>query len=106
MPGPDDEQLLRLMREVEAQEDLADALASPPEEPALQHEPCPACGEPAEQLAECVYCGDAGCLPPELWTPGMQDNCLTLCARCARHLHLACAVEDQAGNPVCPRCPF
>ena len=106
MRGADDEQLLRLLREVEAQEDLADDLAAPPQAEERALDACPACGEPAEELAECAYCGDPGCLPPEVWSPGMRDNCITRCARCARHLHLACGVEDQAGNPVCPRCPY
>lgn len=106
MAGVDDDQLLRMMRQVEAQEDLVDDLDAPPQEPERALDACPACGEPAEALAECVYCGEPGCLPPELWSPGMRDNCLTRCARCARHLHLTCGVEDQAGNPVCPRCPY
>lgn len=105
MPRPSDDDLLRMMRQVEAQEDLADELAADPHAERVI-EPCPACGEPAESLDDCIFCGDPGCLPPEVWSPGMRDNCLTRCARCARHLHLACAAEDAAGNPVCPRCPF
>lgn len=82
------------------------------EEPAVEAEgegvfdPCPFCGEPAQHLGECFVCSMAGCLPPDLWSPGMLDPCLTLCVRCARSLHLACASEDEAGNPRCPTCLF
>lgn len=109
VPGPSDEQLLRMLREVEAAEDVVDeaahaALDAPNEEPPL--DACPYCGEPAQYLGECVYCSEAGCLPPDLWSPGMRDPCLTLCVRCAREIHVACAIDDEAGNPRCPTCPY
>lgn len=107
-PGPTDEELLRLLHETEDAERRADAidLALHDAEQLPQGDPCPACGEPAEHLGECHVCGEEGCLPPDLWTPGMPDNCLTLCARCARTIHLGCAREDFAGNPTCPTCRF
>lgn len=101
-----DDELLRMLREVE------DAESVEPEEPTLypsesvQGDPCPACGEPAEHLAECHVCGADGCLPPDLWSPGQADACLTLCVRCARTIHLGCSTEDAAGNPRCPSCSF
>lgn len=105
MPGASDEQILRMLRQVEEVEDALDArLDEPNEEPS--GELCPFCGEPAEYLDECVVCENAGCLPPDLWSPGMADPCLTRCVRCARHVHLACTIEDEAGNPRCPTCPF
>lgn len=78
----------------------------PQEKPEAVGDPCPACGEPAQYLGECHVCGEEGCLPPDLWSPGMEDPCLTLCVRCARSVHLGCSVEDAAGNPTCPRCKF
>lgn len=107
VPAPSDEQLLRMLREVEAAEDAADdaavAAQAPEEEP---RDLCPACGEPAEHFGECAVCAESGCLPPDLWTPGMADACLTLCVRCAREIHLGCAVEDEAGNPRCATCRY
>ena len=105
VPGPSDDQLLRMMREVEDREDLADATLDD-ENPEPAGEPCPHCGEPAEHLGECRVCHEPGCLPPDLWTPGQQDPCLTLCVRCAREIHAGCAAEDEAGNPRCPTCAF
>ena len=72
--------------------------------PEQQGDPCPSCGEPAENLGVCHVCEEDGCLPPDLWSPGMADPCLTLCVRCARTIHLGCAVDDGAGNPRCPTC--
>lgn len=102
MRGPSDRELLHLIQAVETQEDAVDeALAATPEP---DGDPCPSCGEPAETLGDCTTCAEPGCLPRELWTPGMPDNCLTLCVRCARAIHVACAVEDEAGNPRCATC--
>lgn len=103
--GVDDEHLLRMLREVEEVEDRLDALAeeaAPSAEDEL--DACPSCGEPAQYLGECGVCGEPGCLPKDLWTPGDADPCLTLCVRCARNIHVACSVEDEAGNPRCERC--
>lgn len=69
-------------------------------------DPCLFCGEPAEHLGQCSVCEGAGCLPPDLWSPGMADPCLTLCVRCAREVHIACATDDEAGNPRCPTCLY
>lgn len=106
MPGPSDEQLLRMLREVEAVDDAVDAAAEELAEVEPAFDPCPFCGEPAQHQGVCVICEGAGCLPPDLWSPGMRDPCLTLCVRCAREAHLACCVEDEAGNPRCPTCRF
>ena len=105
MPGPSDEQLLRMLREVEEAEDVVDEALAPKEE-AEVFDPCPFCGEPAQHLGECRICHESGCLPPDLWSPGMRDPCLTLCVRCAREIHLACGAEDEAGNPRCPSCAY
>lgn len=107
-PGPSDEQLLRMLRAVEEAEDAADEVAHTAEQAADEpaFDPCPFCGEPAQHTGECVICREPGCLPPDLWTPGMRDPCLTLCVRCARETHLACCVEDEAGNPRCPTCRY
>jgi hypothetical protein len=98
-----DDELLRLLHESEAAEPEV-------EEPSVAEtppfDPCAFCGEPAEHLGECILCHEPGCLPPDLWTPGMNEPCLTRCVRCARLIHLGCAVEDEAGNPRCPTCPF
>jgi len=103
--GASDEHLLRLLREVQDQEDAVDGLlAEAVDDEASEFDPCPACGEPAQYLGECRVCGEVGCLPKDLWSPGEADPCLTLCVRCARNIHLACAVEDEAGNPRCERC--
>lgn len=106
-----DEQLMRMLREVEdveahVDEALSDALDAPdaPLEPI--GDACGFCGEPAQYTGECHCCGDEGCLPPDLWSPGMRDPCLTLCVRCARSIHLACAAHDEAGNPRCPTCKY
>lgn len=97
-----------MIRDVEAAEDevddAAEAIVGDMERSEL--DACPSCGEPAEHLGACVVCHEEGCLPPDLWTPGQQDPCLTLCVRCAREVHLACAVEDEAGNPRCPTCRY
>lgn len=107
MPAPSDDQLLRMIREVEDQEDVVDDVLieaqGPTEEPL---DPCPSCGEPAEALAECHVCGEPGCLPRDSWRPGEADPCLTACVRCARTIHLGCAAEDGVGNPRCPTCSF
>lgn len=106
MSRTSEDELLRLLREVERAEDVVDerldALSRGP--PAF--DPCPACGEPAQNLGECHVCGDEGCLPPDEWEPGMADACLTLCVRCARTLHVGCSTEDAAGNPRCPTCAY
>lgn len=93
-----------MMHAVEEAEDQADALLEDDRE--LAGDPCPACGNPAENLGHCHVCETDGCLPPELWTPGQPDNCLTLCVRCAMTIHLGCSREDMAGNPTCPTCKF
>lgn len=105
--GPSDDQLLRMLREVEEVEDaIHEAVESAETGPDAEFDPCPFCGEPAQHLATCHVCATEGCLPPDIWSPGMRDPCLTLCVRCARELHLACALEDEAGNPRCPSCAF
>lgn len=109
MPKPaasSDEELLRMLREVEEAEDVVDELAREAVEEAPAFDPCPACGEPAQYLGECHACSEAGCLPRDDWAPGMRDPCLTLCVRCARTLHLGCSVEDAAGNPHCATCRY
>lgn len=106
MPGASDEQLLRMLREVEEVEDVVDEFASAAAEPEPAFDPCPACGEPAEHLGECHVCEAPGCLPPDLWSPGMAEPCLTVCVRCARSLHVLCSAEDEAGNPRCPTCHY
>jgi hypothetical protein len=106
VPGVDDEALLRMLREVEEQEDLADGAGAEPPAEEPPPEVCPSCGSPAETLGECHLCGEPGCLPRDAWTPGAPDPCLTLCVRCARTIHLACAAEDEAGNPRCATCAF
>lgn len=95
-----------MLREVEDAEDLVEAIDEEVVVEEAPHEPCPACGEPAQRLGECTVCQEPGCLPPDLWSPGMRDPCLTLCVRCAREIHLGCAVEDEAGNPRCASCSF
>ena len=101
-----DEQLLRMLQEVEGVPDAPPAPAEDalPEEPL--GDPCAFCGEPAQYEGECHACGEPGCLPPDLWSPGMRDPCLTLCVRCAREIHLACSASDEAGNPRCPTCSY
>lgn len=106
-----DEELLRMLRQVEDAEDAAEEavveaveVGLVPEAPAF--DPCPQCGEPAQNRGECHVCHDEGCLPPDEWTPGMADACLTLCVRCARTIHLGCSAEDGAGNPRCATCAF
>lgn len=108
MPGaPSDEELLRLLREAEQAAEVVElaAEAVPPIEEA-EFDPCPFCGEPAQHLGTCTICHETGCLPRDVWSPGMRDPCLTLCVRCARPIHLACASEDEAGNPRCPTCLY
>lgn len=101
-----------MLREVEEVEDAvhealdAAEAGTLAEDAAPEHDPCPFCGEPAQYLGECAVCTESGCLPPDLWSPGMRDPCLTLCVRCAREVHLACATEDEAGNPRCPTCLY
>ncbi|HET6406019.1 MAG TPA: hypothetical protein VFH78_15370 [Candidatus Thermoplasmatota archaeon] len=104
--APTDEELLALLQDVEEAEDAVDEVEreAAREEPA--GDPCPFCGEPAEALATCAVCEEEGCLPRDDWVPGMRDPCLTLCVRCARPIHLACAAEDEAGNPRCPTCRY
>jgi hypothetical protein len=101
-PGPDDEQLLRMLQEVEDVEALVEPEPEAPQ--AETFDPCPYCSEPAQYLGECGVCGEPGCLPKDLWTPGEPDPCLVLCVRCARNIHQGCSVEDEAGNPRCERC--
>lgn len=103
-----DEELLRMLRQVEEAEDAVDEVAREAEvaADAPGFDPCPACGEPAQYRGECHVCHDEGCLPPDEWSPGMMDACLTLCVRCARSIHLGCSVEDAAGNPRCATCAF
>lgn len=101
-----DEEILRLLREVEEAEDRVDETVRAVERVEPDFDPCPACGEPAEHLGECHVCREAGCLPRDDWEPGMRDPCLTLCVRCARTIHLGCSVEDAAGNPRCATCHF
>lgn len=99
-----DDDLARMLGEVERAEDAVDeAFAATP---GPVGDPCPACGEPAERLETCRVCHEDGCLPPDVWSPGMPEACLTLCVRCARTIHLACGAEDAAGNPRCPTCAF
>jgi hypothetical protein len=103
--GVDDEHLLRMLREVEDVEDALDEVVAQAEAtPDEAFDPCPWCAEPAQYLGECGVCGEPGCLPKDLWTPGEPDPCLTLCVRCARNIHVGCSVEDEAGNPRCERC--
>lgn len=103
---PSDEELLAMLHEVERAEDTADGAAREVEGAEAPLDPCPFCGEPAEALAACNACDEAGCLPRDDWAPGMRDPCLTLCVRCARPIHLACALEDEAGNPRCASCRY
>jgi hypothetical protein len=98
-----DDELLSMLQQAE-EPVVAEAIGEDPAE--TGRDPCSFCGEPAEHVGECLLCREAGCLPPDLWTPGMGEPCLTLCVRCGREIHLACAVEDEAGNPRCPTCPF
>lgn len=107
-PGPSDEQLLRMMQEVGEVEEAVEAIVSPVavEEPESDLDPCPGCGEPAQDTVTCAVCEMEGCLPRDHWAPGMNDPCLTLCVRCAREIHLGCATDDEAGNPRCPSCHF
>lgn len=103
-----DDDLLALLNEVQAREravrDAArrveDAAEKVPE-PEREGEPCPNCGELALALDECHACGMDGCLPRDDWVPGFGDPCLTRCARCGMHVHVNCAYENEAGNPVC-----
>ena len=96
-----------MLRQVEdVEEHLAEPEEPLPSEALPDADPCPACGEPAENRGECHVCEQEGCLPPDLWSPGMADACLTLCVRCARSIHLACSLEDGAGNPRCASCKF
>jgi hypothetical protein len=105
--GPTDEQLLRMLREVgELDDAIEEATQEAEEEHGQEFDPCPFCGEPAQHRSTCTVCETEGCLPPDLWSPGMRDPCLTLCVRCAREIHLACSAEDEAGNPRCPTCAF
>lgn len=99
-----DEELLKMLEAVEAAEDLVDEADQDEDEP--PGDPCPACGEPAEQLASCNVCHEEGCLPRDEWSPGQRDPCMSLCVRCARPLHIACASEDGVGNPRCPGCAY
>lgn len=105
-----DDELLRMLQQVEDVE--AEVLSAPVSEEPLpsmrppEADPCATCGEPAEHTGECHVCGTEGCLPPDLWSPGMGEPCLTLCVRCARTIHVGCAGEDGAGNPTCPRCKY
>ena len=94
-----------MLQQVEEVEDAIDEVAEP-EEAEPEFDPCGFCGEPAQHRGECRVCHMEGCLPPDLWSPGMRDPCLTLCVRCAREVHLACATEDEAGNPRCPSCAY
>ena len=103
---PSDEELLKMLREVETAEAQLEVPEEIPIEEEVALDPCPFCGEPAEHLAVCNVCHETGCLPRDVWSPGMRDPCLTLCVRCARPLHLACAGEDGVGNPRCPGCAF
>lgn len=100
--GEVEEQAERELSRVERDVDEPDGLEVPEQE----GDPCPNCGEPAENLGDCHACDMQGCLPPDLWTPGMADPCLTLCVRCARTIHWGCSREDAAGNPTCPTCKF
>jgi hypothetical protein len=108
VPGPTDDQLLRMLHEVEEQEDAVDEVEREADREGEREglDACPYCGEPAEELGECHVCSEAGCLPRDSWAPGDADPCLTACARCARTLHVGCAAEDEAGNPRCPTCSF
>lgn len=102
-----DDQLLRMLEEVgEVEPPVVLDVDEPLADAAEAFDPCSHCGEPAEYLGECAVCEGVGCLPPDLWSPGMEDPCLTLCVRCARNIHKDCSVEDEAGNPRCERCAF
>jgi hypothetical protein len=101
-----DEELLRMLREVENAEDVADEVAASADAEDPPFDPCSFCGEPAEHLGTCNVCHEEGCLPADVWSPGMRDPCLTLCVRCARPLHVACAGEDGVGNARCPGCAY
>lgn len=103
---PSDEELLRMLHEVDTAEEIVDEATREPEADDVPFDPCAFCGEPAQHLGACNVCHEEGCLPADDWTPGMRDPCLTLCVRCARPLHLACAGEDGVGNPRCPGCGF
>lgn len=104
--APSDEELLAMLHSVERAEDAADDAARQVASEEAPFDPCPFCGEPAQHLGVCNVCHEDGCLPGDEWLPGMRDPCLTLCVRCARELHLACASEDEAGNPRCPGCAY
>jgi hypothetical protein len=93
-----------MLHEVETQEDAVDDALAPADEP--QGDACSWCGEPAQNVGECHACGESGCLPPDVWSPGMNEPCLTLCVRCARTIHVQCAAEDEAGNPRCRTCHY
>lgn len=102
-----DEELLKLLHATETQPPLPELIEEDaPLEEGPEREPCLHCGEPAEHFGECILCREGGCLPPDLWSPGMNEPCLTLCVRCAREIHVGCSIEDEAGNPRCPTCPF
>jgi len=111
--GPvSDEQLLRMLQEVEDRDDVVASLVDDAEAPSVGlpeeplFDPCRACGEPAQHRGDCHVCGEEGCLPPDLWSPGQADPCLSLCVRCARSIHVGCASWDEAGNPKCPGCKY
>lgn len=105
MAGPSDDELLAMVRTVEARErELAalagdDELDEPPEGDA-----CPHCGEASLRLAACDVCGEDGCLPRDDWRPGWADPCLTRCSRCGVLHHLDCGGRSYEGNPVCLTC--
>lgn len=103
---PSDEELLAMLHSVEKAEDVADEVAREVAEATAPYDPCSFCGEPAQHSGTCNVCDEEGCLPADEWTPGMRDPCMTLCVRCARPVHLACAGEDEAGNPRCPGCAY
>lgn len=98
--------MLQEVEEVERATQFVEPDEPLPSEAPIEADPCTFCGEPAEHRGECHVCSEAGCLPPDLWTPGMADPCLTLCVRCARTIHHGCSREDGAGNPTCTRCRY
>lgn len=104
--GPSDDDLLALVRQVEARERELAALATVEDDAddGPSGDACPHCGEPALAFTECLVCGENGCLPRDDWQPGWGEPCLTRCSRCGILFHGDCGGVNEVGNPVCGTC--